>query len=84
MRIAATHPPSSAAVAQFRAEGHWPSAGPVDVSAGGSRAALTDADGEWTYAELAGAVRAIRAALTRAGATADDAVLSWLRSASLP
>ena len=75
MRIAATHPPSPEATDRFRADGRWPSAGPADLSSGGSRTALTDALGAWSYARLAGAVDVIRVALTRAGVTALDAVL---------
>lgn len=74
MRITGTHPPSPPAAAGFRAAGHWTSAGPAALAAS-SRPALADGISEWTYADLDAAVARIRLALSRAGITAQDAVL---------
>lgn len=75
-----THPPSESTAAGYRQAGYWRTADSVaqhlrELSAGGPRIALVDADGEWPYSQLVAAAEHVRDLLGNNGVAAGDAVL---------
>lgn len=80
MKARATHPPSADAIERYRRAGYWQptqtrTAHLTAIAAGGSRTALVDDDGQWSYDQLIAAVSHVDQSLTRARVTAGDAVL---------
>lgn len=78
--IAATCPPNADAAERFLRERFWLSAAPAEsrlanITGGGGRVALVDADEQWTYEQLGLAANNVRALLASAGVVSGDSVL---------